>query len=219
MNLRVDFLQQAERRYQGPVSYGFLIVTAVVTVLAAVVLLIGYLWSQNSLLQHNLLLTRRIWQDAEPRYIQLQKAQADLGRCRKLVQELGGWNRSRANWGPLMLALQRMTPARVQLVRMEMRESLALSAAGKPAADAGQPGAEAVEPQPVRVFKINLSGQVAGEDAEQIVLDFIRELRMLTGAPEDLASVTLQSMQKDQREDTGQRIFEIELAGTERALK
>ena len=50
MMIRVDILEESEKRYQGPVSHFFILITSVTTIIVILIVLDVYLLFQNSFL-------------------------------------------------------------------------------------------------------------------------------------------------------------------------
>ncbi len=224
MTVRVNLLRSTEFRRQGAVSGAFVLRTSVGSILAFITLfsLLGAV--QYRIARQDLLACREIWRMREPLYDQLQAMKEDLATERKVQQELRGWSASRLEWFDPLLDLQKIVPASLQFRHMAIRGELNIRQ--PQSAPAGSEGGEvaaapASAAMPIRRFNLNLAGRATGRMAEDVVVQFVREIGKAELLKSFLESIKLQSLQRDstQTGEQADRLFAIEAVTTLREMK
>lgn len=115
MNLRVDLIQEAERRSARPVSLAFIIRISAFSLLAFGIL--GILLMINSISKNNrdLQYTETELKRVEPKYNAFVTLTNGLTHQKAILMECQGWERSRMEWHKAMVAFQRLVPERIQM--------------------------------------------------------------------------------------------------------
>jgi hypothetical protein len=229
MTVRVNLLKASEFRRQGAVSGIFVLRISVGSILAFITLFSLLAAVQFRISRQDLAACREIWRMREPIYDQLQAMKEDLATERKIQQELRGWSASRLEWFDPLLELQRIVPASLQFRYMAIRGELEIrEPRGAPPPEEGTGQADAAAPAPpppaatpMRRFYINLGGRATGRMAEDVVVQFVREIGKAELLKSFLESIKLQSLQRDpsQTGDQADRIFTIEAVTANREMK
>lgn len=204
MSLRVDFLVDSEKRFQGRVGNRFIVVIGTATVLAVVLLTALFqAWVYRQAKQ-DIQKAAATLDVMMPRVARIKKAQAETALWKRYVEELGGWQESRTPVSRMLLRVQKAVPENMQILQMTLRDDLTAPA----------------RLEPRRVFRIRIAGRSVGPGAEQDVSRFIQKLNTPSGpdAP-PFQSVTLLSIQAETGEGEVASRFEIEAAGPEQMLK
>jgi hypothetical protein len=225
MTVRVNLLKPSEFRRQGAVSGPFILRVSVGSILAFITLfsLLGAI--QYRIAHQDLLACREIWRLREPLYNQIQAMKEDLATEKKLQQELKGWAASRLEWLDPLIELQQIVPASLQLKHLSVRGETEIRQAAPPPemTEEGGTALAAAPPSiiPTRRFYLNLDGRATGRMAEDVVVQFVREIGRADLLKSFLESVKLQSLQRDssQAGDQAGRVFAIEAITMRRAMK
>ena len=212
MRYTIDLLKESERRYEGPVSTRFLLVTGAGFGLSVIALVVAYFIFQGMIIRAQLERYRASWEQMEPRYIEITALRDMVQEAERIRQELEGWVRSGESWHRILLHIQREIPPSIQLVRLDGRD---------PVEAPTRPQRGEATPDPVRRTQILLSGRVVGAGGEGQVTRFIRALLDTDDekAP-SFRTASLVSMQRDRREpDRMVNIFDIDITGHPRSLQ
>ncbi len=212
MRYTIDLLKEGERRYEGPVSTRFLLVTGAGFGLSVIALVVAYCIFQGMVIRAQLERYRASWDQMEPRYIELTALRNTVQKAERIREEIEGWGRSGESWHRILLHIQREIPPSIQITRLAGRDPVEFPTRPQ----RGEP-----IPDPVRRTQILLSGRVVGAGGEEQVTLFIRAL--LDTADEKAPSfrtVSLVSMQRERREtDRMVNIFDIDITGHPRPLQ
>lgn len=207
--IKIDLLQDAERRYQGAVSHRFIVVAVVLTLTMAVLgFNLYHGWRYFDARRERAWLTGNL-SNLAPRQAQLTADETVSRRLRNVQAELDQWRAVRLDWNDLLLALAQAIPANMQLTQLEMRDDF-------------KPGDDRAEkpPPPALIARLDLSGRAHGAEAEPSIVELVDRLRQWSGAGQPYENVTLASMRRDLRsEDQRVRLFGLNLAGQERRLE
>jgi len=217
--IRVDLLQESEKRYQGAVSYGFILVASVITIMLIVLGFDMYLLFQNGSLQNSVEWNSSAWDKMEPEYKDLSVLKGEMARIEKLLDEAIGWNRSRVDWSEFLVELAGIVPAEIQIQRFDMSDMLTYGEL----TDAKPNKNGSLKKGVMRAFRMSISGVSRGDGAEETAVAFVQNLREAPIAGSICANTTLQAMRKD-RAATGSdvlqtRLFDVEAVGEERVVK
>lgn len=210
MSLRVDFLMDSEKRYQGRVGGRFIVVSAAATAVAVFVLfvlfqILAYRQAKRDIQKADATLAIML-----PREESVKKARAETALWKGMVAELGGWRNSRTPVSRVLRRVQQAVSENMQILQMTLRDDLTVPA---------RSGKSAI-PEPRRVFRIRIEGRAVGDSGEQDVARFIQKLNVPdeSGVP-PFQSVTLLSIQAESRGEKASTLFEVEAASPERMLK
>lgn len=159
MNLRVDLIQETERRSATPVSVAFIIRISAFTLLAFAIL--GILLAINSISKNkrDLQYTESELTRIEPKYNAYVTLTNSLTHQRAILAECQGWERSRVEWHKAMLAFQSLVPERIQIREVRVNHEL------KPDGRKTQ-----------RVFTLTLKGRATTSQADSDVAKLKNDL-------------------------------------------
>lgn len=207
--MRLDFLQDSEKRYQGPVSGRFLAIATTGTLLAALLMVSAHLFFRHRLTKREIASRRAAMERTRPRVDRVREMQAETGRLRQANTEKAGWGKTRIEWSEALRQLQGATPESVQLLQWDLRDELSAPRRASPA----QPF------EPRRVFRVRVTGLAEGEQADETVADLIQAMRRFSagGAPL-FQDVKLLSIQADRTAGRPVSRFDLEATGRERPL-
>ncbi|HEY8241056.1 MAG TPA: hypothetical protein VIH35_06400 [Kiritimatiellia bacterium] len=212
MKLRVNLLKDGETRYQGPVSLRFMIRAGGGTIIAIIVLFVVIAVQRQLLLRHNMKWSEGEWTRLGPRYDEIKKKQDMLLNYKGLLEELQQWGYTNASWHEMLIEVGQIVPPSIQLTKLNVHSTWTFI---KPPAPPVKPGS--TEPArvmleiPVRNIKININGRVTGDLADEVVVQFTRNLDNAKGFDELFESLKLQKLYKDNDSTkTASRQFEIE---------
>lgn len=140
--------------------------------------------------------------------------QQDLTANRSLVEELGAWEHSRVLWSEALMDLQKVVPEAVQLSRFTIAGGFTVITGEK---------WENVDPVPARVFDMRINGQISGDFADAVVIQFLRDLKGAPGLEDIIKAVELQRGLQRQGNRGGEGetrwVFAIEVEGKERKME
>lgn len=210
MSLRVDFLLDSEKRYQGRVGGRFIVVSASATILAIFVLFVFFQFVAYRQLKGDIQKSDATLAIMLPREEGIKKVRAETAIWTGMSAELDGWRNSRTPVSGVLLRVQQAVPENMQILQMILRDDLTAPA---------RSGKE-TRLEPRRVFRVRIEGRAVGAGGEQDVARFIQKLNTpeKDGAP-PFQSVTLLSIQAETQQEKASSLFEIEAAGPERMLK
>jgi hypothetical protein len=212
MNLKLDLLRDAERRFQGPVSVRFAVrmaLAAVGTVVALVLIVVGrgYFATHRSVAE-----ARVAWEKISPHYKDALARQKDLNALQGLDRWLTNWHSARLNTSGLLYDLQDLVPTNIQLTRLTLVSDFDTRAESA-TARAAKTNAPIVR---VR-SSLTMEGKASGERAEESANGFVADLEKQPRFGPLLDSVKLQRLDRDPA--TGDRVFEVNLDFRVRILK
>ena len=210
MNIRIDLLRDSDRRYQGPVSKLFIMITSAVTVVIALVAMDMYYMFDVSLLERNIQTAQGVADEIQPRYKELGELQASSVKQSKVIDELEGWKNNRIAWHPILVEIRTLTPDTIQLIRVENRDLLLEEKIKKDGVNVKVPYQE---------FKLHVSGKAYGDDGESTVVNFVQAFSDSDVLRTSIKAATLQSVRRDQKDDTVSRLFDIDASGFKRILE
>lgn len=208
MKIRIDLLDAAERRHQGPVSARFAWRTLLWSL--ATVAALGAAFAVYATLDNRQAVRRgeEVWAGMQPRRDAVRQIRGRLGEATGYLKELDGWRAARNVWGAALEALQRGVPDEMQLIRLDLRDEIA----------AGRPKSNEEPPEPYRKIRAKINGRTVGDRPEDVVSRFIVALRGMGDPRKLFSSVTLAYLQADSLQP-GTSAFEIDAEGEERPLK
>lgn len=210
MSLRVDFLMDSEKRFQGRVGNRFIAVSAVATAVAIFVLFVGFQVLAYRQLKGDIQKADATLAIMLPREEIVKRVRAETARWKRMEAELDGWRNTRTPVSGVLHQVQQAMSENMQILQMTLRDDLTVPA---------RSGKE-TQPEPRRVFRIRIEGRAVGLTGEQDVSRFIQRLNAPEeGAPPPFQSVTLLSIQSEGQGEGASSLFEIEAAGPERMLK
>jgi hypothetical protein len=210
MSLRVDFLMDSEKRFQGRVGNRFIAVSAVATAVAIFVLFVGFQVLAYRQLKGDIQKADATLAIMLPREEIVKRVRAETARWKRMEAELDGWRNTRTPVSGVLHQVQQAMSENMQILQMTLRDDLTVPA---------RSGKE-TQPEPRRVFRIRIEGRAVGLTGEQDVSRFIQRLNAPEeGAPQPFQSVTLLSIQSEGQGEGASSLFEIEAAGPERTLK
>jgi len=211
--LRVEFLEESERRYPGRMTQLFLFRAIGLAIIAIVVLSLAGMVLHVRAMKVALKRTRAAYHRIDPHYQDVRAMQEALADNKKLIEELKTWQKSRVPWHEVLLQFARVVPAQMQIDRINVRETFIMIPPPKWQKD--------LPPTPARLYKMGLGGRVRGDMADAIVVSFIRTLRTGEAFKEFLDTVKLQRLQRAPGLPPGQegRVFAVEVASVPRKME
>ena len=213
MKLRVNLLKDGETRYQGPVSIRFLARAGGGTIIAVVLLVVAIAIQRQIILRRNLKWSQGEWERIGPRYEEIKKKQSLLANYKDLLDELQQWGYTNTHWNEMLLELQKNVPDAVQVGKLQIDGSWTFI---KPPAPPPKPGSteppRELPPIPARQIRLVLSGRVTGELADEVIVQFTKNLEKAHGFDALFDSIKLQRLFRDTADPTkgSMRLFEIE---------
>ncbi|MDZ4199986.1 MAG: hypothetical protein U1E27_11975 [Kiritimatiellia bacterium] len=212
MIVRVDFLLDSEKRYQGPVSGRFLMQSIVGTILAILILFSAHLLFKYRLASREVASQTAALEAIRPRVDRVRALQAQTLQFRRAEKELAGWGVIRVEWSDALRQIQAATPKTIQFIQMDVRNDITTT---RPSSG----GTSAAPPTPRRLFRIRLTGLAEGEQSDETVSQFIQSLRRAGSRGVPLfPSVTLLSIQTERSDSGPVNRFEMEILGQEQTL-
>ena len=118
---RVNLLKKNEQRFQGAVSRKFIFISAVVAPILLISVLSGIKLIQYSGVQSQLLSSREIWEDLEPRLVLYKEERRGLNMNRTGLDLFNGWNETQASFVKLLTDIQANVPEQIQFTRLSVR--------------------------------------------------------------------------------------------------
>lgn len=210
MSLRVDFLMDSEKRFQGRVGGRFIMVSALATVVAIFVLFVVFQVLSYQQVIRDIHKTDATLAIMLPREESLRKIREKTILWKRMEAELNGWRNSRCPASQILFQVQQSVPENIQILQMTLRDDLAVPA---------RLGKES-RPDPQRVFRIRIEGRAVGPNGEQNVSRFIQKLNTPEpGGDTPYRTVTLLSIQAETQGEKASCLFDIEAAKAERMLK
>ena len=195
---RVNLLKKSEQRYQGVVSYRFILIAAVVAPLLFFIIFGGVKFVQYVSVKSALQEGRRAWVDLEPRYQYHKEVVDSLGSCRASLDLLNGWMESQISLSLLLSEIQKEVPRSIQLQRLSVRsepKNVTYTCVKDFALD----------------YKLVLQGVSQGNRAEDAVMGLRKDLMATDTLGSTFQSVKLASMRKRAGEgEQSTRDFRIE---------
>jgi len=209
MNVRVNLLKPEEFRRQGMVSTQFAVRVALAGAGALLLLLSLISVVNHRVVMHNLKLSQEIWEEMKPRYERVKEMQSFLATKGQVWSDLTAWNTSRIDWHPHLASLQQAVPPSVQLTKLSIRSQFVML-----------PDTENAKNElglPARQFFMTIDGKIGGDLADEVVVQFVRDLRAGSSLKDVLESAKLQALQRDAG-SSGERTFGVEGTCTARKM-
>lgn len=209
MRVRIDLLDVSERRQQGPVTTRFALRAGVITLVIGVALAGAWLAYTSHFAYLELQQKEARWKEVEPRVSAARQMRQLNAEAQALLGELDGWADVRQPIHLVLEQIQRIVPAEVQFLALELRDDIT----------AQRPATETDPIRPYRLIRLRIQGRAAGERSEDTVKRLIEALRGVTVAERAVFSrVSLVNLQTDTRSAANLSSFEIEAFGDERYL-
>jgi len=208
--IRIDFLKDTERRYQGPVRFHFLVYAVAATIAAVLLLSLAYTVVRFVTLGREIALRRQSWTAAEPRHRSLKESETARHTVNGYLAELEGWRTTRIAWGRQLVNIQRLTPPAAHLSRMDLRDDWT----ALPPAQPGQPF-----PDPSLQLRVVLNGRVYGDKGEEVASQFVNLLRQPSRGTNIYRHVEMVSTRREAFHQEPALAFDIEANGDPRLLK
>ena len=228
MNVHINLLHDAERRYQGLVGRKFILICATSTVLALLLIVGGLLGYNLVSAQQDLETLRASWRQTEPQYKDFLKQQKIRDQVAAMLNELNGWTHGRLPMDGFLLEMQRIVaPYPVQLDRLTLAGEYTMiqpplpkvpvkieepkpEASGAPVAVTNAPPVPP-PPIPARRWHITITGRVFGEQGHTAVVDLAAKLQQAPAFAGLWDSVRLQSLTRAPGEEhRTEQLFTIE---------
>ena len=207
MSLRINLLEEDELRHAGLLGESFLIRILIASVVVIAGIGITFLMLHVGSIRREMDSSKKLYMQKEPIYQEVCAMQADLDDNNSIQAELKGWRTSSPDWGGLLMQIQSLVPDSIQLDRLSVRGELLL-----PRIKKNRPGKKV---QPYRSFRVTLDGISQGTLADEVVIQFVRNLKEAPGLTEFFTSVNLKRIEKEKLAgrnavDLQRRIFAIE---------
>lgn len=205
MNLRIDLILETERRSANLVnakSIARISAIVVPAILLVIIAVFGINMWQLSSSRNTLKSTLAI---EDPKKLVVQRLESDLAANQLVLSELEGWQRSRIDWAPQLVGVQKQIPDKIQLSSLIVGYAL-----------------QTTNNMPARVFTMSLSGQAVGDTAQAMVIQLQNTLQlapalsnMFVGPPKVTRFVGPAIQTDDNRND---RLFQIDCIDKPRML-
>ncbi|MEE9367808.1 MAG: hypothetical protein V3V05_02975 [Pontiella sp.] len=196
---RVNLLNKNEQRYQGAVSRKFIFISAVVAPILVISLLSGVKLIQYSGVQSELLSSRVIWEDLEPRLALYKEERRGLNMNRTGLDLFNGWSESQASFVKLLTDIQANVPEQIQFTRLSVRSQPTAAVYTTP---------EGMELS----YELLIDGTSQGRLAENYVIGLQKSLLESEQIGSEFDSLKLVSMRKHQG-NKAENIREFRLEG------
>jgi hypothetical protein len=214
MTLRINLLRNDELRQAGALTHAFVMRVTLAIVIAVVVVGTGLIVLNMRNARKHMEQSRERFRQIDPLYQDIRAMQQDLTANRSLVEELGAWEHSRVLWSEALMDLQKVVPEAVQLSRFTIAGGFTVITGEK---------WENVDPVPARVFDMRINGQISGDFADAVVIQFLRDLKGAPGLEDIIKAVELQRGLQRQGNRGGEGetrwVFAIEVEGKERKME
>ncbi|HBA85827.1 MAG TPA: hypothetical protein DCZ95_17225 [Verrucomicrobia bacterium] len=226
MIIRVNLMHEADFRYQGAVSRGFIVKAVAITIAVLTGLFLLATVFQYKSLRQTAAWSQDRWNKIAPAYENVQAMQQTLNRNRTIMNELKGWQHSRIDWNVPLEELPRLVPSSIQLTKLNIFGSVEVK---KTAAPAPKKAASSEKLSPVpeaaaagpsfRKFMISIEGRSEDKMADKVILQFVDELRQGASFVPILDSVKLQGLRLETGRESSGRVFNIEATTLPREMK
>jgi hypothetical protein len=218
MNLRVDLLLDGERRYQGPVSTRFAIRVGLMVAAGMLGMLALFLVNTFVGVRREYVKTKERWDEVNPKYRAILEIQRRQVAIHAMSGELVRWERSRLGWSGLLLDLQKVVPASVQLTRLSVRSDWEVPLPAPAPMEGGEGGTRpaSTSAPPRMISAMTVEGRAVGSRGEGAVSDFMTQLGEQERFRTTLESTKLQRLDRDSQ--SGDLVFEIIGGFTPRTL-
>lgn len=160
MNLYINLLLDTERRSTSRVSYMLVlkIVAAVFVVLLFSVVITVLIGSRSA--SQSLLYAQQEKKQLDIVHKAVVEMNRELADLRNVTNTINSWAGTRSDWPRLLVGLQAIVPANIQLMRLTMSENIAV-----------------VDGAPARSVMLYLRGKAAGEHSETDVQQIEKSLK------------------------------------------
>jgi len=149
MNLRVDLIQDSERRSASPVSIAFLIRILLFAAISALALAILIFGKQMRDVSEQLYWVKEDIKKLQPPYDAQIALTTELNRQKTLLAEFQNWKAVRLPFADQLTALQEMVPPTIQLTELRIDRVV-----------------QTVDKKPARVFKLHIKGRAVSARAD-----------------------------------------------------
>ncbi|MDF7823651.1 hypothetical protein P4B35_06460 [Pontiellaceae bacterium B12227] len=196
---RVNLLKKNELRYQGAVSWNFILLCGIGTPVLLILLGIGLCFVQNISIKTQLKSSHALWENLEPQLESHKKRSHALATNQKILDLFEGWEASKASFVMLMEDVQDVVPESVQFSRMSIR-----TGESRPFYK------NAAELQ--LDYSLIIDGIAQGTQAENLVIGFQKDLIACKEVGSMFDSLKLASLRK-KTNAKGENIREFSLVG------
>lgn len=179
----VNLLRRDEMRYQGAVSRKFILLGLCVVPFLFVVVILGVQLLQKADALRSLKRANARWSEIEPQLVAYRKADRLLKDNKKILELLDGWNASKVPFAELMLDIQPLVPASIQLTHLSIQNTL-------------PPGEYSKVDELGLKFEVSIKGYSHGQQAEYSVIDFRKKLLASDKMAQVAETIMLSSIRK-----------------------
>ena len=160
---RVNLLKKNELRYQGVVSFNFILLCGIGTPVLLILFAIGLYFVHTLSIKSELKSSHALWAGMEPRLEAHKKENLGWVTNRKILDLFEGWKASKVSFVTLLDEVQEVVPDTVQFTRMSVRtgESRPLYKTAK---------------ELQLDYSMIIEGNAQGAQAENQVIDFQKDL-------------------------------------------
>ncbi len=194
MNLQINLILDSEVRSGSKISLKFAARIAGVSIPVLLGLVIAGLVLAGRSAKQNLLFAEQEKSRTEPVYRLVIKMNQELKESQQVADVVEGWAASRTDWNLLLRRLQAAVPPSIQLLRMNMDETVG------PADNAA-----------CRLAGMSIKGQAIGESAEADVRALDQALKTGAAFTNAFANVKVQRFEASENAaEKNTRVFDIE---------
>jgi len=200
MSLRVDLIYPNEQRSGGIVTLKSIVRVAAIIVPSIIALIIAWVVVNMMLAQSALNVLESRWASSEKRQKVAMQLAADLGRNRRILEQLNGWKGATRNWNKDLVAIIELTPKAIQLTSLDVT---------------------IIEPktrdnpniEPGRSFVMRITGRTSDAEAKQAIETLRNGLEQHPHFKTFVDTVEVTHYGADESDGAGpmDRVFEIEI--------
>jgi Tfp pilus assembly protein PilN len=222
-SLRVNLIRSEERRYQGPVSKRFILLSLGGALAAGLFIWAGVGWTQRAETQKELTALESEWALIQPRYNLAKAKAAQIGQIEEVEKELKLWGATRLQSDKMLEEFASTVPENIQIVRLSIFSEWSVV---RPPAPPPPPENTETRPKPpppgipARKSAMSISGRAAGDDGSDAVVKMVQDLKAAPVLGSVLETIKLNNLLRDvQPDDQSDRSFTIDAPGKLRKLQ
>jgi len=208
MSLRINLLEEDELRHAGLLGEAFLIRILIISVVVVAGLGLAFMLLHVSSIRREMESSKQLYMQKDPLYQDVRAMQDDVADNKSIQAELKGWRTSRPDWGGILMHIQSLVPGSIQLERLSVRGEIIQPRASKKLI-------KKKKEEPYRSYRITMDGISQGSLADELVIQFVRDLKEAPGLAAFFETVNLKRIEKERQGgrdavDLQRRTFAIE---------
>lgn len=178
MNLRVNLIKDTELRHPGTISTRTVVKISIISALVILSITALTIMGQRASVTRALEQTEINWQNVEPTFRQIQGMQERAIEILKYQKELDAWAHSGIDWVAPFEALPDVVLPAIQLRKLWVSSSVTKQEPDKTVRKSKSSKDPPPKEKPlIRQYALMIDGQVSGPKGEQVVVQFVRDLR------------------------------------------